>query len=239
MDQSDSAGNTPIQLERNKQIDAICDRFELAWDAGSPPRIEEYLELLPAADRRRLLAELLASELALRGPHDGSCNRAAYTERFPQYRDIIAEVFRRQPEPAREAAAAGEIYFEIIQAVRSRLRPDALTKAIYDRDQDWRALADQFSRYAQKTPAHADETLEQQLWPWIIHTCGKLTSLDPSGVEAVVRGLLESFPPARRSILIDLLLGQTISQAAQANGVTQRTVTSTVLVATKLLEQAD
>ena len=196
-------------------------------------------KLLPAADRPRLLTELLASELALRRLQDEVCDQAEYAERFPEYLGVMAEVFRRRrPEPVQETAATGEKYLEIIQAVRSRLRPDASTTAILGSDRNLRLLASQLSRHALQDPPSVDAPGEQQLWLSIMQTCRKLKSLDPQGVEAVVRDLLESFPPARRSVLIDLLLGHTSSQAARAGGVTERTVTSTILIATKLLEQA-
>jgi hypothetical protein len=241
MDQPEPAGNLPDQLKRNQQIDAICDRFELAWDDGSPPRIEEYLVLLPTADRRSLLVELLASEMALRGRQDEACDRAEYSERFPQYLDVVADVFDRQrPDSAQEAAAASARYFELIQAFRSRRRPAVLTTAVPGSERTLRTLASQLSRHAlSKPPTDADGTLEERLWLWILHTCSKLKTLNAGGVDAVVQSLLEAFPPARQSILIDVLLGHASSQAARAGGVTERTVASTIEIATKLLEQAD
>src|SRR5712692_10110628 len=47
-------------------MDAVCDRFEAAWKAGQQPRIEDFLDAAPAADRPRLLRELLALELGHR-----------------------------------------------------------------------------------------------------------------------------------------------------------------------------
>ena len=54
----------------------------------------------------------------------------------------------------------------------------------------------------------------------------------------MVDSLLAAFPTARRALLADVLLGHAVAQTAQRHGVTQRTVRSTMLVATKLLEQA-
>lgn len=238
MTRSDSAGDPPIQLERNKQIDAICDRFELAWDTENRPRIEEYLELLPAADRRLLLGELLASELALRGRQQAVCDRGEYADRFPEYLDIVTEVFkRRRPEPAQESAAIVERYLQIIRAIRSRLRPEAMTAATGGSDQNLLTLASRLSLYTLDHTAEIEAPAEEQLWLWVIHACGKAKSLDLDGMEAMIRDLLESFPPARRSILIDVLLGHTSSQAAQAHAVTVRAVTRTIRIATMLLEQ--
>ena len=51
------------------QIDRICDRFEAAWNAGEPPRIEgEVLGQIAEAYRPALLRDLLAAELNARPP---------------------------------------------------------------------------------------------------------------------------------------------------------------------------
>jgi len=42
-------------------IDAICREFESAWLAGQQPRIEDYLERFPDAQRSDLLNGLLLS----------------------------------------------------------------------------------------------------------------------------------------------------------------------------------
>jgi hypothetical protein len=175
----------------------------------------------------------------LRRRQDEVCDRTEYSERFPQFLDVVADVFnQRPPESAKESADAGDRYFEIIQAFRAGRRTDAAATAIHGADRNLIALASQLSRYASRNPAEFDAPPEQKLWLWILQTCRRLKSLDPGGVEGLVQELLETFPPARRSILIDVLLGHTSRQAARANGVTQRTVLSTILIATKLLEQA-
>src|SRR6516165_9303708 len=41
-------------------LERACDRFEAAWRAGLRPRIEDYLEEIPAAGRATLQRELEA-----------------------------------------------------------------------------------------------------------------------------------------------------------------------------------
>jgi hypothetical protein len=43
-----------------RRVDAVCDRFEASLQAGAAPRIEVYLELVPATVRLVLMGELLA-----------------------------------------------------------------------------------------------------------------------------------------------------------------------------------
>ena len=222
----------------NRQIDAVCDRFELAWDAGERPRIEDYLELFPAADRRELLKELLASELALRAGQHEEGDRHEYARRFSAYHEIVAQVFDRRTASTPATAEAGERLLEVIKAFRSGRRRIAPTTAIQGADRDLPALAGLLSRHAESDPAQVDVPLDARLWLWIMRICRKRQVFDPAAVEVLVCDLLASFPPLRQAILIDVLLGHPFSQAARANDATERTVTSTILAAISLLEEA-
>ncbi|HTU24629.1 MAG TPA: hypothetical protein VMF30_04490 [Pirellulales bacterium] len=237
MSRSEPSGGMPIQLDLRKQIDAICDRFELAWDEKNRPRIEEYLGLVPPVNRRLLLAELLASELSLRGRQAEVCDRTEYAERFPQDGDVVDDAFSlRRPGANRATPLTSQRFFEIITAFRARLRPTTPTTVVRDGDQSLRGLAASLARCTLHPLAETDVPPEERLWLRIIHACRRRNALDVDAVDAAVRDLLEPFPPPRRSILIDLLLGSGVDQTARAGGVTERTVTSTVLVAVKLLE---
>ena len=59
-----SDDSLPLSLER--QIDAICLRFEADWHAGRQPRVEPYLDEAPPEAQAALLRELLALELPYR-----------------------------------------------------------------------------------------------------------------------------------------------------------------------------
>jgi hypothetical protein len=49
-----------LPLDLMRQVDAVCDRFESSLQAGAAPRIDVYLELVPATARLVLIGELLA-----------------------------------------------------------------------------------------------------------------------------------------------------------------------------------
>jgi hypothetical protein len=53
-------------LAVNSRINEACHRFELAWQAGQRPRVEDYLRDTPEADRSALLRELVALDIAFR-----------------------------------------------------------------------------------------------------------------------------------------------------------------------------
>ena len=72
------------------QIDSVCDAFEDAWRAGKTPRIEDRLAECTAADRPRLLAELLKIELELRSRDGAAFTEAEYARRFAGYESVVA-----------------------------------------------------------------------------------------------------------------------------------------------------
>jgi serine/threonine protein kinase len=53
-------------LSLNLRIDQVCDRFELAWQAGQRPSIEDYLSDTPEPERSLLLRELIALDIDYR-----------------------------------------------------------------------------------------------------------------------------------------------------------------------------
>ena len=131
---SNPAGDRSNQPRRSRELDAIRDQFELAWTDVDRPRIEDFLNLPPPTDRRSLFAELLASELALRGCRNEICNPADYTQRFPQYLDVVAEIFKaKQAElcPAQRdfLSVAAELSLLSPQLL-SQISQEATTKQI-------------------------------------------------------------------------------------------------------------
>jgi hypothetical protein len=55
-----------LALTEARQIDAACDCFKLAWQAGQRPRIEDSLAHCPEPERSALLRELIALHMAYR-----------------------------------------------------------------------------------------------------------------------------------------------------------------------------
>src|SRR5262245_10525834 len=86
---------TRPSLENSSQLRQTLDRFEQAWQTGSPPAIEDFLpapQSLDAPARRQLLEELVKLDLEYRwrrGP-DGRLKEndrfrlEVYVARFPQ-----------------------------------------------------------------------------------------------------------------------------------------------------------
>jgi hypothetical protein len=66
MSQASSPRKSSRSLSLNLRIDQACDRFELAWQAGQRPRIEEYLGDTPEPERSVLLRELVALDIDYR-----------------------------------------------------------------------------------------------------------------------------------------------------------------------------
>jgi WD40 repeat protein/tRNA A-37 threonylcarbamoyl transferase component Bud32 len=76
------------------QVDAVCLRFEKAWQApGCRPRLEEYLAGVAAAARLEALRELLALELIYRQRLGEAPALEGYQQRFPDDLPVIHSVF--------------------------------------------------------------------------------------------------------------------------------------------------
>jgi serine/threonine protein kinase/tetratricopeptide (TPR) repeat protein len=98
-----TAGNQPTgRLSPGERDGAICDRFEVAWRAGSGPRIEDYLEGVEGRERADLLGKLLRLELELRVEKDDRPAPEPYRARWPEYRTVIDSAFDAAvpPQPA-------------------------------------------------------------------------------------------------------------------------------------------
>jgi WD40 repeat protein len=83
----------PLSVEM--RIDAACQSFEAAWqaagDAGTGPRIEDYLGAAAEPERQALLGELLKVELHYRRGEQPAPEE--YLQRFPQDEPLIAHLF--------------------------------------------------------------------------------------------------------------------------------------------------
>jgi len=80
-----------LEPELALRLDAVCNRFEKQWRAGTRPRLEEFLPQVDEADRRALLRELLDLELEYRGGEQPKPEE--YEQRLPEFADIIAAAF--------------------------------------------------------------------------------------------------------------------------------------------------
>ncbi|NLS93318.1 MAG: protein kinase [Planctomycetaceae bacterium] len=80
-------------LQAERLIDQIADRFEAAWRAGQPARLEESLVEAPDDCRTALFQELLAVELQLRRQRGEEPCPADYQSRFAEYGGGILAAF--------------------------------------------------------------------------------------------------------------------------------------------------
>jgi serine/threonine-protein kinase len=76
------------------RIDALSDEFELAWQSGQTPRIEDFLKGLDDHTRLPAFRELLKVEIELRCNRRESVSAAEYLERFPDFAPAIVEACR-------------------------------------------------------------------------------------------------------------------------------------------------
>jgi probable HAF family extracellular repeat protein len=66
MSQAFSSRDSSRSFSLKLRIDQVCDRFELAWQAGPRPRIDDYLSDTPEPERSLLLRELIALDIDYR-----------------------------------------------------------------------------------------------------------------------------------------------------------------------------
>jgi hypothetical protein len=65
----------PLPLSVARRINAVCNRFELAWQAGPRPRLEDFLGELAEPERSALLRELLVLDIDYRRRADAEGQR--------------------------------------------------------------------------------------------------------------------------------------------------------------------
>lgn len=91
-----------------RDVDALCQRFEAAWQEGPRPRLESFLDQVAEVERAPLLGELLAIEVSHRAAEGQNPSPEDYQARFPDHDDLILAAFNqvRLPQPNSWAAEA-------------------------------------------------------------------------------------------------------------------------------------
>jgi tetratricopeptide (TPR) repeat protein len=84
-----------LPLRATRQIDALCDEFEQAWKAGTPPRIEDFLNRVSNEERQTTFRELLELELALRRGRQEKVGAEDYLVRFPDIKQVVLDACRQ------------------------------------------------------------------------------------------------------------------------------------------------
>src|SRR5262245_2016706 len=102
---------TDLPLTLLRHLDPICARFEEAWQAEAPPRLEDFLQEAPAAERPPLFRELLSIDCEIRRRRGLTLDEATYRRRFPEFTSLVHAFFaagasgRTPPDaPATDAA---------------------------------------------------------------------------------------------------------------------------------------
>jgi eukaryotic-like serine/threonine-protein kinase len=92
MSEQDTLRARPALAEL-QQVDAVCDRFEVAWRAGTAPNMAEFLADAPAGVRAQLFRDLLSLDLEYRRRNGERPDARSYCERFPEFTGPVARAF--------------------------------------------------------------------------------------------------------------------------------------------------
>ncbi len=84
-----------VQMGSAGRIDEICRQFEAAWQQGSKPNLENYLEGLTGPIRETVFRDLLSLEVSYRRRAGEHPTDSEYQTRFPQYSDTVKGVFSK------------------------------------------------------------------------------------------------------------------------------------------------
>jgi WD40 repeat protein len=85
-------------VRHKREIDRVCDRFEEAWQSGSPPPLEECLAGHSDLDGAALFRELLHVEWGYRSRRARVELVQDLLRRFPQHAEVVRGVTREAPD---------------------------------------------------------------------------------------------------------------------------------------------
>src|SRR6516225_3694668 len=83
MNEAHGSGEEMLSPSLAARVDAVCDRFEAAWQAGQRPRVEDYLGDAPEPERSALVRHLIAVDVEYRQKQGEQPQAAEYQARFP------------------------------------------------------------------------------------------------------------------------------------------------------------
>jgi eukaryotic-like serine/threonine-protein kinase len=129
------AALSPPELD---EVIAHCDRFEAAWKAGAPVRIEDVLADAPQGLRAALFGQLLALEVELRRDRGDRPRPEDYRVRFHDHAAAISAAFARlssssdapsRPDRASSQNTARDLLFGLLAFQNGFIDRDALLGA--------------------------------------------------------------------------------------------------------------
>ncbi len=92
----DSTADVAPARTAGTRLDAVCSRFEAAWQQGSRPALEEHLSQVPEPERWPLLERLVRVEFHYRQKTGETPSLKEYQSRFPQYEKELAQLLSGQ-----------------------------------------------------------------------------------------------------------------------------------------------
>lgn len=97
---SDSSSSS-LDVSLAQRIDSVCNQFELAWQEGDHPQIEDFLTDFHEKDRHWLLLELIQLDAYYRSQAGEEPKAEEYQNRFPELEsDCLEASLSREFDPA-------------------------------------------------------------------------------------------------------------------------------------------
>jgi serine/threonine-protein kinase len=131
--------NSTLPPDVALRLDQVCDRFKAAWDAGTPPRLEDYLGDVPEPERPALLRELIPLDVHLRKKQGEKPTAQEYQARFPQV--ALGWLARELGEAGPAQAGRYQLFEEIGRGGMGEVRK--CYDPLVDRDQAIKLLREQ------------------------------------------------------------------------------------------------
>lgn len=146
-------GPSAEDLAEARMIHHVCERFEKSWRSGARPRAEVYLADIHEPPLK-LIEELLALEIELRREVGERPLPFDFIQRFPQCRELIAELFGAAPgeldpdeTPAWPPSPSHSTLVDSSPGVELKRDAGAASVVAGDQDQDAPAPGKRFGKY--------------------------------------------------------------------------------------------
>lgn len=106
-----------VDLKLLEAVDILCDQFERDWRAGQNPTVEDLLKSRGDVPESLLLQYILPLERALRREAGEVPDVEQYTQRFPEYADLVARTLSDRG-PAESTDQSGRTLADAFQSTR-------------------------------------------------------------------------------------------------------------------------